>query len=119
MKRPSLRRSIMPLYMYEVAYTAESLAAQIREPQDRIAAVGPLFDAVGATILAAGHPFGASDAVIVFEAPDDTAAASLALTVGAGGAVRSARTTRLLSPAEWTESLQRAQNVAAQYQPAR
>src|SRR3954452_16188439 len=109
----------MPLYMYEVAYTAESLAAQIREPQNRIEAVRPLFDAVGATVLAAGHPFGEYDAVIVFEAPDDTAAASLALTVGAGGAVRSARTTRLVSPQEWTESLQRAQGVASQYRPAR
>ena len=26
----------MPLYMYEGAYTPESLAAQIREPRDRI-----------------------------------------------------------------------------------
>jgi len=25
----------MPLYLYQLAYTAESLAAQIKEPQDR------------------------------------------------------------------------------------
>ena len=31
----------MALYMYQAAYTAESVAAQIKEPQDRIEAVKP------------------------------------------------------------------------------
>jgi uncharacterized protein with GYD domain len=109
----------MPLYMYEVAYTAASLAAQIRNPHDRIEAVRPLFDSLGATVLAAGHPFGEYDVMVVFEAPDDKAAAGAALIVGAGGAARSARTTRLLSTQEWVESLQRAQSAAEQYRPAR
>jgi uncharacterized protein with GYD domain len=86
----------MPLYLYQAAYTAESLAAQIREPKDRIQAVQPLFDAAGAKVVASGHPFGDYDVVVVFEAPDDTAAASSALAVGAGGAIRSAKSTRLL-----------------------
>jgi hypothetical protein len=30
----------MPLYMYEAAYTAESLAAQLKNPQNRADAVG-------------------------------------------------------------------------------
>ena len=50
---------------------------------------------------------------------DDTAAASVALTIGAGGAARSGRTTRLLSTQEWKESLERAQGVASRYRPAR
>ena len=69
----------MPLYIYEAAYTAESLAAQIREPQDRLEATRALYDAAGVTVVAAGHPFGEHDIVVVFDAPDDTAAASLAL----------------------------------------
>jgi uncharacterized protein with GYD domain len=109
----------MPLYMYQAAYTAESLAAQIREPKDRIEVVRPVYEAVGATVLAAGHPLGDHDVLVVFEAPDDTVAASLALAVGAGGAVRAATTTRLLSGREWVESLQKAQDTSAQYQPAR
>jgi len=56
---------------------------------------------------------------VVYDAPDDTAAASLALAVAAGGAVRSAKTTRLLSGAEWVASLRQAQGVAPQYRPAR
>ena len=41
----------MPLYLYEAAYTAESLAAQIKEPKDRIEVVKPVFEAVGGKIL--------------------------------------------------------------------
>jgi len=48
---------------------------------------------------------------------DDTTAASVALAVAAGGAIRSAKTTRLLNGQEWIESLRKAQG--SQYQPAR
>jgi len=109
----------VPLYMYQAAYTPESIAAQIREPKDRVEVVKPAFDAIGAKILAAGYPFGEYDVLVVFEAPDDTAAAGLALAVAAGGATRSAKTTRLLSGQEWIESLRKAQGVAPQYRPAR
>src|SRR5437016_12996267 len=109
----------MPLYMYEGAYTPESLAAQIREPRDRIEVVKPAFDAIGAKILAAGYPFGQYDVIVVYEAPNDTAAASLALAVAAGGAVKAAKTTKLPSGQEWIASLTGAQKVAPQYRPAR
>ncbi|MFZ0216846.1 MAG: GYD domain-containing protein [Candidatus Dormiibacterota bacterium] len=109
----------MPLYLYEAAYTAESLAAQIAEPKDRIEVVRPLFEAVGGHILASGYPFGDYDVLVIYEAADDTVAASLALAVGAGGAVRSARTTRLLTGEEWVDSLRKAQGATPAYRPAR
>ena len=37
----------MALYMYQAAYTAESMAALIKEPQDRIEAVTPAVEALG------------------------------------------------------------------------
>ena len=107
----------MPQYMYQAAYTAESMAAQIKEPQDRIEAVRPFFEAMGARILAGGYPLGEYDVLAIYEAPDDTTAAALAMAIGAGGATRSAQTTRLLNGAEWTESLRKAQG--SQYKPAR
>jgi uncharacterized protein with GYD domain len=107
----------MALYLYQAAYTAESVAAQIKEPQDRIKAVTPALEAMGAKILVGGYPFGDYDALVIFEAPDDTTAASVALAVAAGGAIRSAKTTRLLNGQEWIESLRKAQG--SQYQPAR
>jgi uncharacterized protein with GYD domain len=107
----------MALYMYQAAYTPESMAAQIKEPQDRIEAVRPALEAMGTKFLAAGYPFGEYDVLVVYEASDDTTAASLAMAVAAGGAVRSAKTTRLLTGQEWVESLRKAQG--SQYRPAR
>jgi uncharacterized protein with GYD domain len=107
----------MPLYMYQAAYTPESLAALIKSPQDRIEAVRPAFEGIGGKILAGGYPFGEYDVVIIYEAPDDTRAASLALAVAAAGAVRQAKTTKLLSGQEWMAALQGAQTSA--YRPAR
>jgi uncharacterized protein with GYD domain len=107
----------MALYMYQAAYTPESMAAQIKQPQDRIEAVRPALEAMGTKFLAAGYPFGEYDVLVVYEAPDDTTAASLAMAVAAGGAVKSAKTTRLLTGQEWVESLRKAQG--SQYRPAR
>src|SRR5260370_20878893 len=39
------------LYLYQAAYTAESVAAQIKEPQDRIKAVTPALQAQGSEIV--------------------------------------------------------------------
>jgi uncharacterized protein with GYD domain len=107
----------MGLYMYEVAYTPQSLAAQIEQPHDRIEAARPSIEAMGIKILVWGYPLGEWDVLIVIEAPDDTTAASVALAVTAGGAVKSSRTTRLLTGQERIESLRKAQG--SQYQPAR
>jgi uncharacterized protein with GYD domain len=107
----------MPLYMYEVAYTPQSLAAQIKQPHDRIEAARSSLEAMGIKILVWGYPLGEYDVLIVIEAPDDTTAASVALAVTAGGAVKASRTTRLLTGQEWIESLRKAQG--SQYQPAR
>lgn len=107
----------MPLYLYQAAYTSESIAAQIKNPQDRIKAVTPAVEALGGRIVTGGYPFGDYDVLIVMEAPDDATAAGLALAVAAGGAARAAKTTRLLSGQEWVEALTKAQT--SRYQAAR
>jgi uncharacterized protein with GYD domain len=94
----------MGLYMYEVAYTPESVAAQIKEPHDRLEAVKPALEAMGVKIVVGGYPLGEYDVLI-------------GLAVTAGGAVKSSRTTRLLSGQERVEALRKAQD--SQYRPAR
>src|ERR1700683_66350 len=93
----------MPLYMYQLSYTPEAVAALVRESQDRIEAVRPAIEALEGKLVAAGYPFGEYDAVVLYEAPDDTSAASFALAIAAGGAAKSAKTTRLLNGQEWIE----------------
>ena len=95
----------MALFMYQASYTAKSLAAQLKEPQDPVEVIRPALEELGATIVVAGFPFGEYDVLIVYEAPDEMTAASVAMAVGAAGEVRSGKTTRLLSGQEWLESL--------------
>jgi uncharacterized protein with GYD domain len=103
----------MPLYMYQASYTAKSMADQLKEPQDPVEAIQPALEDLGATIVVAGFPFGEYDVVIVYDAPDDMTAASVAMAVAAAGEVRSGKTTRLLSGQEWLESLRKRRIITA------
>jgi len=97
----------MALYMYQASYTAKSMAEQLKEPQDPVDALKSALEDVGATLLVAGFPFGEYDVLVVYEAPDDVTAASVAMAVAAEGEFKSAKTTRLLSGNEWLESLRK------------
>jgi uncharacterized protein with GYD domain len=101
----------MALYMYQASYTAKSMAAQIKEPQDPVEAFRPTLEDLGAKLLVAGFPFGDYDVLVVYEAPDDMTAASVAMAVAAAGEVKSGKTTRLLSGQEWLESLRKRRTV--------
>ena len=110
----------MPHYLYQVAYTPESLAAQIKNPQDRLEVVGKqIADSVGARILGGGYSFGEYDISIIVDAADDVTMAAVALAIAAGGAVKAAKTTPLLSGPQWVAALKKAPAVSAKYQPAK
>jgi uncharacterized protein with GYD domain len=110
----------MPQYLYQLAYTPESLAAQIKNPQDRLELVGKqLVDAVGAHIVGGGYSFGEYDISIIVDAADDVTMAAVALAIAAGGAVKAAKTTSLLSGPQWVAALKKAPAVSAKYQPAK
>jgi uncharacterized protein with GYD domain len=109
----------MPLYMYQASYTAKSMAAQLKDPQDPVEEIRPALEDVGAKILVVGFPFGEYDLLVVYEAPDDMTAASVAMAVVAAGEVKSAKTTRLLSGQEWVESLRKRRIVKAAKRPSR
>ena len=107
----------MTLYMYQASYTAKSMAAQLQEPHDPMEAIKPTLEDLGAKILVAGFPFGEYDLLVVYEAPDDMTAASVAMAVAAAGEVKSAKTTRLLSGQEWLESLRKRRIVSTRKAP--
>jgi uncharacterized protein with GYD domain len=97
----------MALYMYQASYTARSMAAQLQKPHDPVEAFRPTLEDLGARLVVAGFPFGEYDVLVVYEAPDDMTAASVAMAVAAAGEVTSGKTTRLLSGQEWLESLRK------------
>ena len=103
----------MTLYMYQASYTARSMAAQLKEPHDPVEAIRPTLQDLGAKIVVAGFPFGDYDLLVVYEAPDDMTAASVAMAIAAAGEVKSGKTTRLLSGQEWLDSLRKRRIVKA------
>jgi uncharacterized protein with GYD domain len=110
----------MPLYLYELSYTPESIAAQIKKPQDRLqTAAEPILKAAGCKMLGGGYSFGDHDVVILIEAPNDQTVAAVAQVVAAGGAVHSAKTTKLLSGSQWKSALRKAGTIARAYKPAK
>ena len=108
----------MPQYLYQLAYTPESLAAQMKNPQDRLEVVGKqLAESAGVKIVAGGYSFGEYDVAVIVEAADDTTMAAVAIALAAGGAIKVARTTPLLSSAQWVAAMQKAPSIT--YRPAR
>jgi len=74
---------------------------------------------VGGKLLGGGFSFGEYDLVILAEVPDDESMAAVALAVSAGGAVKSAKTTKLLSGSEYVASLEKAASIGSIYSPLR
>ena len=110
----------MPLYMYQAAYTPESWAAQIKNPQNRVETVGrQLCEAAGGKFVGAWLCFGDYDLVLIADMPTNESMASIALAVGAGGAVKASKTTVLMTGAQGVETLKKAEAVAKAYKPAR
>ena len=110
----------MALYLYQVAYTPESLAAQVKNPQDRLSIVSKQLEAaVGAKIVGGGYSFGKFDIAVLIDAADDVTMAACALAIASGGAVKSSQTTPLLSGDDWIAALKMASTVSAQYRPAK
>ena len=110
----------MPLYMYQAAYTPESWAAQIKNPQNRVENVArKVCEAAGGSLVGAWLCFGDYDFVIIADVPDNESMAAIALAAGAGGAIKASKTTVLMTATDGLEALKKAQAVAKTYIPAR
>jgi uncharacterized protein with GYD domain len=110
----------MAIYMYQAAYTAESWAAQVKKPQNRVEAVGrQACEAVGGKLLGGWYCFGDYDLIIIVDVPDNESMSAIALAIAAGGAVKSAKTTVLMSGDEAVAGMKKAGAVSKIYKPAR
>ena len=75
-------------YLVQFTYTPEAWAAQLKHPANRVEAVRPLVERLGAHFEATYLAFGEYDVVLIIEAPDNVRAAAIALAFTAGGAVK-------------------------------
>jgi uncharacterized protein with GYD domain len=110
----------MPVYMYQFAYTPESWAAQIKKPENRIEHVGrAVCEAAGGKFIGGWMCFGEYDGVLIADIPNPESMAAVALAISAGGAVKAAKTTVLMTGAQAVEALKKAETVAKTYKPAK
>jgi len=109
----------MSLYMYQAAYSPESWAAQVKHPENRVESVGrKLCEAAGGKFIGGWLCFGDYDLVLIADMPNNESMSAVALAVAAGGAIKAAKTTVLMTGAEGVEALKKAAAVAKNYKPA-
>jgi uncharacterized protein with GYD domain len=109
--------SSMAYYMYTANYTREAIQAMVKQPQDREAPVRKTIEAAGGKLLHAFVVLGASDVVVLCEFPDDVSMVAVGLAAAASGAVSNGATTKLLTFAQFAESMKKAGQVAKAYKP--
>jgi uncharacterized protein with GYD domain len=110
----------MPLYMYQAAYTAESWAAQVKSPQNRVESVGrQATEAVGGKMVGGWYCLGDYDVILVADVPNIESMAAIAVAIAAGGAIKSSHTTALMTGADFVAALKKSEAVVKGYKPAR
>lgn len=105
----------MATFMIQGSYTPAAWAAQIKNPSDRIAAVGQMMAPLGVTFEHYWYAFGDHDFVIVAQGPSHLEAAAGVLAAYSGGALTDIKTTPLLTADEMLEALRKASDV--EYRP--
>jgi len=105
----------MAHYLLQVAYTPQAWAALIKNPQDRIKALKPVLDKMGGKVESSYFAFGDYDFVAILQMPGNADAAAFSIAAAAGGAVKSLKTTPLLTTAEGLDAMRKA--AASGYTP--
>lgn len=105
----------MPYYLYQAAYTPEAWATQIKNPQNVQERVQAVMEQNGGKVIGIWYAFGEYDIVGIAEYPDNVSAATVSVVFAAGGALKAAKTTPLMTIEEGLQLLQRAADAA--YQP--
>lgn len=107
----------MALYLIQGSYAVPSVAAMIKNPQDRAAVIKAMIEKAGGKLHGFWFALGEYDFVAVAEVSDIAGAAAIAMAVGATGALSAYRTTPLMSTAESVEAMRKAGTMG--YQPPR
>lgn len=105
----------MSFYMVQASYTPQAVAAMIKTPQDRAAAVKPMIEKMGGKLIGFWFAFGNYDLVAIVEGRDNVTTASLSMAIGSTGSFSAFHTTPLLTMAEAVAAMKQAGSVT--YQP--
>jgi uncharacterized protein with GYD domain len=98
----------MPYFLTQASYTSEAWSALMRNPHDRFEALRPVVEKLGGRIVNGFFAYGEYDIVLILEMPDEASAAALVVAAAGSGALRSTKTTQLITAAEGVEILKKA-----------
>ena len=98
----------MATYLFQAAYSSESVAAMINNPQNRVEAIRPVVEGMGGSVLCGYFAFGEYDAVAIIEMPDNVSMAAFSLAASASGAAKAIKTTPLMTIEEGIEAMKKA-----------
>ena len=107
----------MTQYLIEVGYTPQAWSNQVDKAQNVTERIGPAVKACGGKIESMYYAFGDADLVGIIDFPKPEDAAAFALAVTASGALRSYRTTPLLTVDQGMAAMKRAKEVRKVYTP--
>ncbi|MCM3879158.1 MAG: GYD domain-containing protein [Vicinamibacterales bacterium] len=103
----------MPKYLLQVSYTTEGSKGLMKDGgSKRRAAAKAFVESLGGKMESFYYAFGATDAVVIADLPDNTAAAAASLTLASSGAVTSKVTVLLTA-----EDLDQAVKKGGSYTP--
>jgi uncharacterized protein with GYD domain len=105
----------MARYLIQVSIKPEVFATMIKNPQDRGAAVRPIFEAAGGKLEEYYFAIGENTVYILAEVPDQMSLEALCMATLAGGAITSIKMTALLTAQEAIGVMKKAAEVA--YRP--
>lgn len=105
----------MPYYLIQVAYTSKGFAALVKNPQNRMDSIRPVFESLGGKLQGMWFAFGDYDIVIICQLPDNASVAAISMAISAGDAVKAVRTTTLMTMEEGIEAMKKA--TITVYQP--
>jgi uncharacterized protein with GYD domain len=102
----------MPAYLIQFSYAPRSIKGLVDEPDvDHAGQAAAMVASLGGNLLGYWYAFGASDGVVLMEAPDNSAAAAVSMAIGGTGEVTRLETTVLLSMDEARAAMRQAANA--------
>jgi uncharacterized protein with GYD domain len=99
------------LYALQTAYAPIGWAALLKDPQNRMEAVKPVVQRLGGRVVDGWLTFGDYDVLVICQLPDNVSATALSMAISAGGAVKSVKTTPLVTFDEGLEALKKAKDA--------
>jgi hypothetical protein len=109
---------IVARYLFQGSYTSDSWAAQVATHANVIDRIQPLLTACKASLDSIYYAFGDSDIVALIDFPTAEDAAAFSLAASAGGSLKSAKTTPLLTVEQGITAMKKAAEAGKRYQAA-